>query len=318
MTEAKAGAAGESRQTNAGKPDAEAIAAQLTALEKVLDQDTKESEAIQAQDQAAVSALRDAAKWFIGGVAVAVGAVVAGSSLTSLGSLGFDWLGDERRLVVAFCGALVGLCGLMLLLASAITILEPRTYDWRAILVRGESVPARDLKKVLAKVEPTLPTGAPKLRDAATAHAALTNAIRAGAAPEEILRAKRALIGNFLAKAMSAIRFEYSRLMFERLKRRLFALMPIIALAFAVFAWAANPPKDNAADVTPMIKEIVVDPNDVADLRRSMTALCVGTKLTVIVVKELRSGSQEVVTVPSGTCFPVRLRLDHGRLASAR
>jgi hypothetical protein len=33
-------------------------------------------------------------------------------------------------------------------------------------------------------------------------------------------------------------------------------------------------------------------------------------------IRELRSDSEEVVTVPNGSCSPSRLRLDHGRLSS--
>ena len=65
-----------------------------------------------------------------------------------------------------------------------------------------------------------------------------------------------------------------------------------------------------------MVKEIDVNPNDAPALRKAMAApACVDTKLSVVVLREWRSGSQEVVTVPNGSCSPVRLRLDHGRLS---
>ncbi len=281
-------------------------------LEMRLAEEERKSGAAQAEDKAAVSALRDTAKWIIGGVALASGGVIAGSSLTGLGSLGLDW-----RLLVAVGGAAVGFTALAILLSLAIEVITPRTYDLHAIVIRGETISARDLDIILVKVQASMPAGLPSIREMVCLDVKLSEkAVSANSEVTDALYDKRVNLNIYLRNATSSIRFEHSRMMFDALTKRLFMTAPVIALSFGVFAWAANPPKDNPADVAPMVKDVDVHPNDVAALRKAMAApACLDTKLSVVVLREWRSGSQEVVTVPKGSCPPIRLRLDNGRLS---
>jgi hypothetical protein len=272
--------------------------------EKWLGDAEKRSEAAQAEAQAAVSMLRETAKWIIGGVAVATGGIIAGSSLSSIGSLGL-----EQRLLVAFCAATGGFTALALLLWSAIDVVAPRPYDIDSIL-RGETVPLPIFERVQATMRDSI-------RDLAREHHALADSVSCGDVPiDKAVHDELTVQRILLRQAGSAIRFEHSRALFQTLTRRLFGLAPVIALCFGIFAWAANPPKDNPVDVPPMVKEIAVNPNDAPAIRKAMAAPnCVDSILSVVVLREWRSGSQEVLTVPSGACSPVRLRLDHGRLS---
>jgi hypothetical protein len=104
--------------------------------------------------------------------------------------------------------------------------------------------------------------------------------------------------------------------MFLQLKRRLFLLAPVVTLSFFVFAWAANPPKEDSAEKLPELLNVELQAGDAPALRRALSASeCVAQKIPLIVLREHRSGSQDAVTVPTDHCAPIRLRLDHGRLA---
>jgi len=125
-------------------------------------------------------------------------------------------------------------------------------------------------------------------------------------------------MASTLGDAVSGIRFEHCRIMFLNLKHWLFALAPVVALSFGVFAWAANPPKEDASNVTPKVIEFDVVSEDQPALRKALSAPgCVTSKIAVLLLSEHRSGSLDVVTIPNRDCAPVRLRLDHGRLAPA-
>jgi len=117
----------------------------LPAGENWIEHVEKRTEANIDADRAAIAILRDTAKWIVGGVAVAAGGVIAGSALTSLGSLGL-----EPRLLVAFCAAVLGFAALASLLWIAIDVLAPRTYEIHALL-RGETIATRDLAPILSR-----------------------------------------------------------------------------------------------------------------------------------------------------------------------
>jgi hypothetical protein len=120
----------------------------------------------------------------------------------------------------------------------------------------------------------------------------------------------RRLVG---ARARSVER----ELQFRQLKRRTFVITPLIGLAFIAFTLAANPGDLRRVPVAE--KEVAVNEADLPVLRAALAdPACVGRSLRVIVLGEWASGVQDVVTVPAGSCPPVRLQLDHGRFSAAR
>src|SRR5215831_2752381 len=74
----------------------------------------------ETQVSAMGSALRETAKWIIGGLAVATGGVVAGTSLISLGEPEVGW-----RLLFAILAFAIGLLGLGLLFGVALKVIVP-------------------------------------------------------------------------------------------------------------------------------------------------------------------------------------------------
>src|SRR6516164_1470760 len=170
---------------------------------------------------AAVSGLRDTAKWIIGGVALASGGVIAGSSLTSLGSLGLEW-----RLLGAFFGAGTGFLALTILLSLAIDLLAPRTYSVNTIVLWREAISTRDKKPIFQNVQRMMPIGTPPIEDIARDYLNLrTN--RARLSDHDQVKLEN--LSNLLRIAVPGIRYEHCVMMFLRLKRSLIILTPIIA-----------------------------------------------------------------------------------------
>jgi hypothetical protein len=268
-----------------------------------------------AADREAVSSLRDTAKWIIGGIAIAAGGAVAGPALTSFGSLRL-----EPRLLVAGCGGLIGVAALAFLLWMAMDVLTPVTFG-RSVLRKEE------FKPILSRIKETLPPHYPQIEEIelnyeelAAEYAVETKEWkraphRDSTKLDEIGRnlGESALIIGFI---LSGVRFEHYLMKFSKLKRWLVGLGPLAVLSFWVFAWAANPPKEDAWSVVPLVEDVDVNRSDEQALRKAMSdPACVGRQISVLVLRERRSGSQDVVTVPRTGCAPIRLRLDHGRLA---
>jgi hypothetical protein len=278
-----------------------------------LNEFAKQTESVLADDKAARAALRDTAKWLIGGVALTAGGLVAGSTLSSLGSLDLG-----GRLLIALCAVSVGIVALIFLLASAIKVLEPRTYDWRSLLL-PETALESDLVGIVSRVQAALiPKGGPSLEALARVHLDLVNQVTSSSNPVDPESRKELIAtGNLLQRATSHISFEHSRFMFTTLKNRLYVVLPVIAVSLGLFSWAATPSRENPSDISPVVKQVDVVPDDVKAIQKTMTSPeCYEARITVVTLREWRSGAQDVVTIPKGgQCSPVALRLDHGRLS---
>lgn len=170
---------------------------------------------------------RDIAKWIIGGVMATVIAILAGSSLTKLGSL--DFTNDPLRLSLALGGAFVGLVGIgwFLHLALQVLLVEAGSVDnladgngaeWAAITARVNSLFAYDLKDSEGKnrnVE------------------ALLAARHASTLAEDDLATLR--------RINSALGF----LFIQQRYKRMIDNLPLVGMAaiigLGLYAWAANP-----------------------------------------------------------------------------
>jgi len=261
---------------------------------------------IEKESAAAGTSLRETAKWIISGIAVATAGVIAGTSLSSLGSLDYG-----ARYFEALGAAALGYAGLGMLFAAALAVIVPRDHTLQEIS-DGTDVPAGWRREIEKKLVPILVPDSVKTLKAFVAYAndpKDEHGQPLSGEPLITFNLARRLIG---AKAKSVER----ELQFRRLKWRTFLVTPLIALAFLAYSSLANPPAEKA--VPAMAKVVDVDPDDAAALRGALGGpACVGAQLPVIVLSEVPSGVQNVVTVPAAGCPPVRLRLDHGRLSKA-
>jgi len=271
---------------------------------------------VDKQVEAAGKSLRDTARWIISGIAVATVGVIAGTSLSSLGALG-PALGPECRLFVACLAAAVGIAGLGVLFAYALGVIDPPTLTLREV-ADGTQIPADWRKKIETSLKPLL-----LLASLQTAHTlktfskysmAPTNPDGSALRSDEKLSFSEAR--RLIDLTISADVRQYS---FARLKRRTILITPIITAASVMYAWAANPAKDDPRVVPVLEKVVEVAQSDTVRLEKILgTPACAGPKLDVIVLSEWRSGAQNVVTVPTSSCPPVRLVLDQGRFSPAR
>jgi hypothetical protein len=262
-------------------------------------------------DKEAVNALRDATKWVFGGIAIGAAGATAGPALTSLGSLGLG-----PRLMLAACAGIVGLLVLAWLLWIAMDVLTPMTYVMKDVL-EGKVIRNSEVDEILERIERTFPNGTLPIRNLFQRFQSGAEAAQRGMITNEA-RKLLDVDGQILGVALSGFRFEHYRMKFLRLKHYLVGAMPMAALSFGVFAWAANPPKNDSWDVTPMVLDVDTTQSDTAVLRKLMSSPdCVTSRISVLILRERRTGSQDVVTMPSKGCAPIRLGLAHGKLFPA-
>lgn len=196
----------------------------------------------------AAQSLRDTARWMVGGVVGTAAGIFAGSSLTAFGSL--DPVANTLRLILAIGGLLVGFGALAVILHHAISVLTRESMTFREIASAGhdnlpEWVEVR--ARLLERYRDRLPPGAASFAD----YVGLVDQARSTnpQTPATAQLLARAREDNTLFGADGSFLFVRAR--FERLVCALWRAAPFAILGFALFAWAANPPKPDAAATTP-------------------------------------------------------------------
>lgn len=165
--------------------------------------------------------LRDTARWIVGGIVATAGAVMAGSSLTNLGTL--DPVDDRGRLVIAIAGGALGFLSLGFLMAKALGVFQVRSTDLERLAQAGAKTEWGRLRKEV-ETEFGLPQEGP------------------GSLAERLQRDEDDLLTDIEA----ALPYLYVRLKFDDLVWWLPITVATAAIGFGVFAWAANPPEKKA------------------------------------------------------------------------
>jgi hypothetical protein len=173
--------------------------------------------ALRATSREANKHLRETTKWIVGGILATAGAVMAGSSLTNLGSL--DPWDDTGRLILAVGALAFGFFGIGLLLAKALGVFQVRSID----LERLKTATKGDWRDLKAEVEQEFVLDA----SGANSLAGLKD-------------------GEQLAEIEAVLPYLYIRMKFDRLVWWLPWTVLMAAIGFGTFAWAANPPQDPA------------------------------------------------------------------------
>jgi hypothetical protein len=179
---------------------------------------------------AAADKLRDTAKWLFTGIVATAGAVLAGTSLTSMGSLDPGW-----RLGLAVAGLAVGILGLGLLAGAAMKVLTVNLGTPRMIAEDAEFGETRaELDAMFRNSWPKSATGYKSLVDRVSKEFAADPETR----DEAFLSA-----GSGMLREMTAVAgFLVVRGQFRRMLRNMWWQVLLIALGLGLFAWAANPP----------------------------------------------------------------------------
>jgi hypothetical protein len=183
--------------------------------------------------QAAVERYRDIAKWLITVFAAVGGVLVAGSQLTALGNL--DLEDDRGRLLVALSGLAIAMAMAVVIVASALHVLEPLP------LFVKDVVSDQDLAKELNQRPERLPFGSTSVVDLDDK---LGTALRSPALSEQEKEGWRDEARRFIGQA----RVVKVRSRFRRAWRRMAWAAPLATVGIVVFAYAANPPESSSAN----------------------------------------------------------------------
>jgi hypothetical protein len=186
----------------------------------VLKMDSPAAEAPKAGSSAgeATKYLRETAKWIVGGVVATAGAVLAGSSLTNLGSL--DPVDDIGRLGLAVAGAILGFVSIGWLMAKALDVFKISSVSLERLEQAGAGSDWEWLRKVVES----------EFGLSATGEDSLTELLKSPRDPP-------------VPSIRAAVPYFYVRSKFETLVWWLPWTVAGAAVGFGLFAWAANPPE---------------------------------------------------------------------------
>ena len=305
----------------------------------------RRKEQYEKQADVAAASIRETARWMVGGVTVAIAAVIAGTSLSALAAPANT--PGELRLVIAVGGLVVGFAGLSYLLSFALRVIvppgltladfgvvpkadkqqqatgdeSPRAYKSGA-LQPGKSS-ANDISKEWREqinhvVEPIILYATGRQHDNIYKFCKFLDNPRHdnGAPYNPPQRQELADATDYIA---AVAKLEYRRLLFRELSKNTFWATPLVAIGFVAFVWAANTDEAGINRIAVFEKEVPVHPDDKMILARAFgDETCAVDMLRVLVLGEWPSGAQEIVTTPRPGCAPIRLRLDHGRFSAMR
>jgi hypothetical protein len=249
----------------------------------------------------AINRYRDVAKWLVAVFSGIAGLLLAGTSLTSIGSL--DLPDDLGRLLAAVAGLALALGMTVLLVARALSVLRPVEMGLDDVLDDPKLRAALDRRPL------ALPLGATtveevrdELRDA------LENPLLSAEEKEQY----RAVVGPLVARAA----YLRARWTFERAWRDMAWAAAVAAIGVIVFVYAANPPSESAADgaATPVVppKPVVVElgltPAGREALRTVLGPSCATQRPRALAIGGRRQAPL-VVTLPERGCRPAQIVL---------
>ncbi|HET9638806.1 MAG TPA: hypothetical protein VFP12_06335 [Allosphingosinicella sp.] len=170
--------------------------------------------------------LRETAKWIVGGVVATAGAVLAGSSLTNLGSL--DPREDCGRLGLAVAGAALGFLSIGWLMAKALDVFKISSVSLERLEKAGQGSEWEWLRKEVES----------EFGLSAKGEESLTELLKSPRDPP-------------VPSIRAAVPYFYVRSKFETLVWWLPWTVTGAAAGFGLFAWAANPPEPAKPVVKP-------------------------------------------------------------------
>lgn len=190
--------------------------------------------------------IRSITKWSLGAIAIGVSLAVGLSPLTNIGSLEPGW-----RLAVALAAAAAGIAAMGWSFLAAVEVLKVRPIDVRAI---AESIQYTSLRSELDRIlNPRLPLGIHGVRQLVGRFYRVRRLVENNQLhPEFVPTASDQTEINafpYLQQAVERLTeiagFVLAQDLFERFCKRLTRGVIVTATAIVVFAWAANPPKND-------------------------------------------------------------------------
>lgn len=190
---------------------------------------------------ASIDKFGDVTKWIVAGIGATITLILGSSPVTGLGSLGVGW-----RLFVALAGAAAGLVALGYIFWDAVNLL--RAHLTNIFTFVRDPAFAGQQDEVNRIMEGRLPNGIRSIYQLVEAKRNLN--------PEA---AEAADINDAINTATRVAAFVIAKDRFTHLCRRLVLLTPIAVIAFGVYEWAVNPPKQEQKDNRPVTVQATVD-----------------------------------------------------------
>lgn len=269
---------------------------------------------------AAVSHVRDTAKWTLAAYA-AIGAIlVAGSQLSEIGS--FDW--RDPRLwvaVTAVAASLTAIAAAVHFVVSVQTAGEVSLADLADQESAQEQAGGGSVHPFVLRNQALL-AGYDNVRTLQDDYLGyIKDRYEVSRADDRVADAQIygrwvSYLGKVVAQLLAAARYdEVSRAFSQNLRRRI--LGPALAAGFAVgvFAWAANPREEEgrAAPVagfrTPVEAVVALDSTDRERLGAALGSACDTSAIRVLVLT-FESATVEVVSVPENGCQVARFPIE--------
>jgi hypothetical protein len=271
--------------------------------------------------------IREALKWLITTFA-AIGAVlVAGSQLSSLGTLDTG----SGRFVAAAVGIVLGFIGIAIAIWRTAVILVDGSYVTLSGLVRQpQSSPLDKLIRQNSDLLQGQATSVMELRDrwiAATHQRKLAfddYYNNPGSAElmsrAEVASAKLAIIDRAVSNLLDVASFETLRLSAKRNLPWIFAGVLSAALGIVLFAWAANPRPTQAqaatasagipgdAQVLPQVT-LILEEAGIARVEAGIGEKCARRRMDAVILGIEATAKHIVVLAASADCSPYRMML---------
>jgi hypothetical protein len=211
-----------------------------------------------ALNKSASARLRDTAQWLVGGVTAAIVGVLAGSSLTKLGSL--DFVETPGRLGLAIFGGALGFGGLAWIMQRALAVLTVESFSFESF-VKSANPQHRKVSEEVTRRLGRLPGGALDLEDLMQkvgAARAKESENRIDPESRDLLAKYRTYRGFFMPEAA----FGNVQAKFNKLVSAIRIGLPVSILGLGFYVWAANPPeaKESASKPAPIT---VIGPQEV-------------------------------------------------------
>lgn len=179
--------------------------------------------------RAGIDRYRDLAKYVVTIFAAVAAAMLAGTQLSSIGSL--TWDDDKARIITAIVGFLFAFGGIFMVISSALAVLKPVEMSLDQI----ENDP--DLKQFVERRKTLLLHGlgsAAELRDLLQSDLLDAESRKAWAA--------------VAASLVDRVAYEKVRREFESAWKSMVIWAVVGAIGIVAFVWAANPPDPSAAE----------------------------------------------------------------------
>lgn len=196
-----------------------------------------------ALNASATARLRDTAKWLVGGVTATAVGILAGSSLTRLGSL--DFVETPGRLSLVIAGAALGFGGLAWILDRALAVVTVESFSFETF-VRSGDPQHEEVRDAVAKRLGRLPGGVADL-DALLAKVEAARKSESDPESNAFLEDYRTYRAVFLPE----VAFANVKAKFDRLIGAIRFGTPVAILGLGLYAWAANPPEPKPAAAGP-------------------------------------------------------------------